>query len=57
MRKLITWMKKLAVEETGASLTEYALLAILVAIFCFVAVALLGSNLRDLYNIIARSFP
>lgn len=41
-------------KEKGATATEYALLIGLIAVAIIVAVALLGTNIRDLFNAIAN---
>ena len=43
--------------EKGQGLVEYALILALIAIVVFVAVALLGMNLRDKYQEFTDSFP
>ena len=47
--KLIYWMR----EEKGASMVEYALLVVLIAIVALVAVAVAGNELSETYSEIA----
>ena len=47
--KLTSWMQ----EEKGASMVEYALLVILIAIVALVAVRIAGSELSETYSEIA----
>ncbi len=42
-------------DERGASMVEYALLIVLIAIIAFVAVQLAGNQLSTLYSTIADS--
>lgn len=48
---------RLAISDTGASMVEYALLVMLIAIIAFVAVQVAGTTLSDTYVDIADSFP
>lgn len=41
--------------ERGASMVEYALLVVLIALVAFVAVSLAGSTLSETYDTIAKS--
>ena len=52
---MIRMIKKLQIEDRGASMVEYALLVILVAIVALVAVALAGTELSTTYSEIASS--
>lgn len=47
--KVTTWMK----EEKGASMVEYALLVVLIAIVALVAVSLAGEEVSDTFSEIA----
>ena len=49
--KLTTWMK----EEKGASMVEYALLVVLIAIIAIVAVSIAGQNVSKAFSTIAGS--
>ena len=49
--KLTTWMK----EEKGASMVEYALLVVLIAIIAIVAVSIAGKNVSAAFSTIAGS--
>lgn len=42
-------------DEEGATMVEYGLLAMLIALVAFVAVQVLGTNLSSLYSTIAAS--
>ena len=44
--KVTTWMK----EEKGASMVEYALLVVLIAIIALVAVRLAGTEVSNTFN-------
>jgi Flp pilus assembly pilin Flp len=50
---LIRVYKKLRLDDRGASMVEYALLVILIAIVALLAVALAGSELSTTYSEIA----
>jgi Flp pilus assembly pilin Flp len=47
--KAVTWMK----EEKGASMVEYALLVVLIAIVALVAVQLAGDEVSETFSDIA----
>ena len=47
--KVTTWMK----EEKGASMVEYALLVVLIAIVALVAVSLAGTEVSSVFSEIA----
>ena len=49
--KLSTWMK----EEKGASMVEYALLVVLIAIIAIVAISLAGQNVSKAFSTVAGS--
>ena len=49
MAKLIKFFK----DEEGATAVEYGLMVALIAVVIIVAVALLGTNLRDKFNDVA----
>ncbi len=49
LTKVTTWMK----DEKGASMVEYALLVVLIAIIALVAVALAGSQVSETFSEIA----
>ena len=44
-------------EETGASMVEYALLVVLIAIVAIAAVSVTGNQTSDLYGDIVNGFP
>ena len=47
--KLTTWMK----DEKGASMVEYALLVVLIAIIALVAVSLAGDEISSVFSEVA----
>ena len=47
--KLTTWMK----DEKGASMVEYALLVVLIAIVALVAVSLAGDEISSVFSEVA----
>ena len=49
--KLVSWTKS----EKGASMVEYALLVVLIAIIALVAVSLAGQNVSSAFSTIATS--
>lgn len=54
--KFLTLKSRLTNTEFGASMVEYALLVMLIAIVAFVAVQLAGQSLSSTYGDIANSF-
>ncbi len=49
-----TWlMAKVAKDEKGAALVEYALLLALIAVVCIVAIGLLGDSAEDKFTSVA----
>ena len=53
MNKIMNITKKLAKDEDGAVLVEYALLVALIALAAIGAITLLGTNITALFNHIA----
>ena len=49
--KLTSWVK----EEKGASMVEYALLVVLIAIIAIVAISLAGQNVSKAFSTVAGS--
>ena len=49
--KLVSWAKN----EKGASMVEYALLVVLIAIIALVAISLAGKNVSSAFSTIATS--
>lgn len=49
--KLVSWAKS----EKGASMVEYALLVVLIAIIALVAISLAGQNVSSAFSTIATS--
>jgi pilus assembly protein Flp/PilA len=52
---MIRIIKSFKVDDTGASMVEYALLVILVALVALIAVQLAGTELSSTYSEIASS--
>ena len=52
--RYLTFKSKLTRTDKGASMVEYALLVILIAIVCFVAVQMAGDTLSSTYGDIAE---
>ncbi len=46
-------MKRFFQDESGASAVEYGLLVALIAVVIITAVALVGTNLTNIFNIVA----
>ena len=55
VEKVINLLRRFQRDEEGASMVEYALLVILIAIVALVAVALAGTELSGTYSEIASS--
>jgi pilus assembly protein Flp/PilA len=53
MSKVKFFFKRLFSEQKGQTLTEYALIMVLVAIVAIVALTLLGVNIRTVLNNVA----
>jgi len=53
VNKLIKWYVAFKSKIDGASAVEYGLIVALIAVVIIVAVALLGTNLRSVFNYIA----
>ena len=49
--KLVTWAK----DEKGASMVEYALLVVLIAIIAIVAVSIAGQEVSEAFSTIANT--
>ena len=54
---MLYWFLKFENEEEGASMVEYALLVVLIAVVALVAVRITGSSLSSTYSDIGNSFP
>jgi len=54
VRRLV---RRLWTEEGGATMVEYAVMVMLIAIACFGAVATIGAHLRTLYSNATNMFP
>ena len=50
---MLTFMKKLYQDESGATAIEYGLIAALIAVVIIVALTALGDNLADTFNTVA----
>ena len=55
MNKLFLPVRKWLAFSEGATMAEYALMVMLIALACLTGVSLLGTNLRDFFNQIAAS--
>ncbi len=53
MNKLLKWYIALRDKMTGATAVEYGLIVALIAVVIIVAVTLLGTNLRAVFQFIA----
>jgi Flp pilus assembly pilin Flp len=53
--RYLTLKSKLQSTDVGASMVEYALLVILIAIVCFVAVQVFGTSLSSTYGDISSN--
>jgi pilus assembly protein Flp/PilA len=51
LRRLRAWLSI----ETGASMVEYALLVVLIAIIAIVAVSIAGENVSEAFSTVAAS--
>lgn len=51
----MSWIRELLDNDNGASMVEYALLVVLIALVALVAVQLAGSELSTTYSEIASS--
>ena len=54
VNKLLKWYIALRYKMTGASAVEYGLIVALIAVVIIIAVTLLGTNLRDIFDFIAK---
>ena len=55
MRQLLSRAKSFAAGDEGATMVEYGLMVALIAIACVGAIALVGQNLKTLFNGVATS--
>jgi len=55
MSKHSALIKSFIAREEGATMVEYGLMVALIAIACIGAVALVGTNLKGLFNSVAGS--
>jgi pilus assembly protein Flp/PilA len=55
MRQLFAHVKMFVAQEEGATMVEYGLMVALIAIGCVSAVALVGTNLKTLFNNVGAS--
>jgi pilus assembly protein Flp/PilA len=53
--RLLSTARGLARGEEGASLAEYGLLLVLIAVICIIAIAALGTNISKMYSMAAAS--
>jgi pilus assembly protein Flp/PilA len=52
--KLLKWYIALRYKVTGATAVEYGLIVALIAVVIIIAVALLGTNLSNIFDYIAK---
>ena len=58
MLKLYLWIRNLLADEQGQTLTEYALILVLIAIAAIVAMNLLGGQIGNIFNsIVTKLVP
>jgi pilus assembly protein Flp/PilA len=50
MRQLMSHVKSFTVQDEGATMVEYGLMVALIAIACIGAIALVGTNLSNLFT-------
>ncbi len=55
LRLWTAFQSRIATEEDGASMVEYALLVALIAIVVIVAITFLGTQIRDTYSEVGSS--
>jgi pilus assembly protein Flp/PilA len=55
MRHLMTRIQSFATHDEGATMVEYGLMVALIAIACIGAVALVGTNLKNLFQSVGNS--
>jgi len=48
-------LRKLILDESGATLVEYSIVLMLVAVFCLGAISLLGSHLSTFFSTVGNS--
>ena len=57
MSRISNAIRKFVREDEGAALVEYALLVLLIAVLCIVAVKTLGSRVSNTLNSAANAMP
>jgi pilus assembly protein Flp/PilA len=55
MKHLVVGIKRFLKDEEGVSMVEYGLLAALIAIVCIAAITTVGTELRDVFQLIATA--
>ena len=56
LQMIVSWLQaRLSTEERGAALVEYGLLVALIAVFCIVAIGLVGNGVANTFTNIAGS--
>jgi pilus assembly protein Flp/PilA len=55
MTNLLAAFQRFARDEKGASLAEYGLLLALIAVVCIGAIALVGTNISNMFNVVSGS--
>ena len=54
-KKVTTLLRRLWKDEAGVTAIEYGLIAALIAVIIITAVALVGTDLRNMFNTIANN--
>ena len=57
MLKMYLWIRNLLMDEEGQTLTEYALILVLIAIAAIVAMTALGGGIKNTFNKVVNSLP
>jgi len=55
MRQLLSHVRSFAAQDEGATMVEYGLMVALIAIACVGAIALVGTNLKNLFTNVSGS--
>ena len=57
MNRFTTLVRHFVKNEEAATMVEYALMLLLIAVVCIVAVTLIGTNANNIFNTIAGALP
>ena len=55
MKHIVVGIKRFLKDEEGVTMVEYGLLAALIAIVCIAAITTVGTELRDVFQLIATA--